>query len=337
MNTCLSFEKGSGAIKMYDIFISYSPSDQDFARELYLELKNFRVRGFMDSTDVAAGANLSRRLKDAIRNADALVVIMSSRALQSSWVLAEIGLAQSLGKPVIPVLAPGQTYDESIPPQLMDRIVLDANITAVDELAARIVATVTGSSVEFALGEVRSRARRRQRLLAVTAIVFGLLSMAAVMLAYFALTQRISAEHARSEAEARARRLEQLTGKSASLAIAPDGKVLATGDSNGGVTLWNAMSGDILARFSGNQGTISGLAFSPDGRLLASASWDGTVVVWDIQTGEKLLQLMGHSDAIIAVQFAPDGRILYTRSVDGLIKEWSIEDGSLIREIHAPT
>jgi hypothetical protein len=333
-----------------DIFISYSRADEVFVKRLYSELRRFNVRGFRDATDLAAGASLSRQLKESIENADAVLVVLSKDAVHSSWVMAEVGLAQSLKKAVIPVLAPGQSYDESVPPQLVDRLVLEAGKLPIEEVAARAVAAATGTSVESALNEVESRFRRRQRVLYATAASFALLAVIAVSMAIAAahqrnaaavayreaVHQRDAAESARREAEVSRKRIEELTGQSASLALAPDGRTLAVGGRDGSVRLRNLSSGRTVRVLSGNGGTISGLAYSPDGRLLASASWDGSLQLWEVGTGRVLSQMRGQGDAVIGLQFAADGRLLYSRSVDGTIREWNVQSGEVRKVFQTP-
>jgi hypothetical protein len=222
---------------MADIFISYTRSDRDFAERLYRELERFNVRGFMDQSDLAAGSEWSTALRETVRNADALLVILSAAAAQSNWVLAEIGLADSWGKTVIPVLAPGENYQNAVPPLLLDRLVIDARDLPIEDVAARVVASATNTPVELALNEVRSRARRRQRIFSVVAAAFAVLAIISTSAAWYAQrqandamlararaeTEAAQAESARLDAEVQRERLEQLTGQSGALAIAPDG------------------------------------------------------------------------------------------------------------------
>jgi WD40 repeat protein len=63
------------------------------------------------------------------------------------------------------------------------------------------------------------------------------------------------------------------------LAFSPDGAGLATGDEQGGATLWQWRSAEPVPL--GTHGRwVTGLAFTPDGYELVSAGQDGTVRVW---------------------------------------------------------
>ncbi len=328
---------------MADIFISYSQQDREFAERLYRELQRFNVRGFMDATDLSAGAEFSRQLREAIRNADALLVILSSSASKSRWVMAEIGLAETLGKPVLPVLAPGENYEDSVPPQLLDKLVIDASAVPTDLVAAKIVAAITGTPVEVALQEVQSRVDKRHRTLITVSVALALLSVMSITAAIYAMQQRniavLEANYAqRAELEVMARqsRIDMLTAGEASMSIAPDGKSLATASSDGSIRIWDIATGRTIALLQGHSERISSLAFSPDAKLLASASWDGTVGIWDVSAGIIVTRLLGHEDSVIGVQFSPEGQTLFTRSIDGNIRQWNVNSGELIRTINTP-
>ena len=328
---------------MADIFISYAQADKPFVKRLYAELQRFKVRGFMDETDLAAGAELSRQLRETVENADAVVVVLSESAARSQWVLAEIGLAQSFNKPVIPVLAPNASYDRSVPEQLVDTIVVAADDQSLEITAAKVVAAVTRTSVESALTEVQTRALRRKWVLFAVTAILVLLSVASTLMSLIAFRQRDSAERAQRaaqraqhDAEQQRMRIQELTGRSAALAVSPDGQIVATGSQDGSLRLWDINTGKTLSVLRGHQGIVSGMAFSPDGTLLATASWDGDVAVWAISSGILFSRFVGHKDAVIGVAFGSDGKTLLSRSLDGTIKVWNIPTGTLMRTIEVP-
>lgn len=103
-----------------------------------------------------------------------------------------------------------------------------------------------------------------------------------------------------------------------SLAISPDGKILAVGIANdGSVRLWAVENihpkyevtifpahGDKV--FSPD---VLGLAFSPDGKFVASSGYDGKVIVWDVATGE-MIKKFDVQDIVFELAFSPDGKSL---------------------------
>lgn len=119
-------------------------------------------------------------------------------------------------------------------------------------------------------------------------------------------------------------------GSFSSLALSPDGQVLASGDNSNTVVLWDLQSGEVLHKLIPNAGIDSSpaalvwhVAFSPDGRLLASAGGDKTVRVWDVSSGELLATLTEHTAAVTSLAFSPDGRWLATGSLDASVVLWS--------------
>jgi WD40 repeat protein len=61
---------------------------------------------------------------------------------------------------------------------------------------------------------------------------------------------------------------------------APDGRTIASGDTEGVLRLWSAETAQELVELSKQPQAISQLAFSPDGRLLAAAMQDGMNRFW---------------------------------------------------------
>jgi len=80
--------------------------------------------------------------------------------------------------------------------------------------------------------------------------------------------------------------LRELDGKSGcpnSVALSPDGMVLASGLEETRVRLWRVEDGTPVRTLDGHAGCLQSLVFALDGKLLASASWDGTVRLWGVE------------------------------------------------------
>src|SRR5262249_15512722 len=54
------------------------------------------------------------------------------------------------------------------------------------------------------------------------------------------------------------------------------------GDSLGGVSQWEMLTGKEIGRFRGHTAALRGVAFAADGRTAVSGSADTTVLLWDI-------------------------------------------------------
>jgi WD40 repeat protein len=106
-----------------------------------------------------------------------------------------------------------------------------------------------------------------------------------------------------------------------SLTFAPDGRSLASGDSQV-IRVW-ALDGTKTQILRGHEYTIKSLAFSSDGARLASAAEDFTVRIWDLASGESRA-LRGHEKQSVGeVRFAPGDRRLISAGEDGTLRVWA--------------
>jgi mono/diheme cytochrome c family protein/sugar lactone lactonase YvrE len=113
-----------------------------------------------------------------------------------------------------------------------------------------------------------------------------------------------------------------------SVALSPDGKILATGSYDQKIKLWNAESGEEIRTLSGHNGCVYDLAFRPDGKILASASADRAVKLWDVASGERRDTLSQPLKEVYCVAFSPDGKRLYAGGADNRIRVWEISESA---------
>ncbi|HAZ44590.1 MAG TPA: hypothetical protein DDW76_35955 [Cyanobacteria bacterium UBA11369] len=113
------------------------------------------------------------------------------------------------------------------------------------------------------------------------------------------------------------------------VAFSPDGKQLATANTNGTIELW--AEDKLLAILKGHAGAARKVKFSPDGKLLASGSADGTVGLWNLEgkTPVLLSRFRGHEAGLWVVSFSPDGQVIASSSGDGTVKLWN-QNGKLL-------
>ena len=119
-------------------------------------------------------------------------------------------------------------------------------------------------------------------------------------------------------------------GRIFSVAISPDGRFLAAGDTQGKVLLWSFPEGQHAGLLTGHTNAVMSVAFSPDGLLLASGSLDRTIRIWDWRTGRCLQVLAGHDSSVNAIAFSPTGTLLGSGSQDGSVRLWHVHTGQQV-------
>ena len=124
-----------------------------------------------------------------------------------------------------------------------------------------------------------------------------------------------------------------MLGTITSLTFSPDGKLVASGGSDGRVRLWEVATGRELRRLEGHTDAVTSLDFKNDGKILASGAKDNTTRLWEVATGRELHLLAGHGDVVRAVLFSPDGQTLVSGSGDKTVKVWDSKTGKDLRTL----
>jgi WD40 repeat protein len=125
-----------------------------------------------------------------------------------------------------------------------------------------------------------------------------------------------------------------------SIAISPDGNLIAIGFSHETIRVYSTQSKRMLYELSppsgkrglrGDYSSVKVLRFSPDSRYLASGYYIAGFAVWDMSKGNLLQRIrigqgMGTgSETVSQIEFSPDGKFLLT---DGEFKinVWEFQD-----------
>jgi eukaryotic-like serine/threonine-protein kinase len=121
-----------------------------------------------------------------------------------------------------------------------------------------------------------------------------------------------------------------------SLALSPDGRLLAADNKNGfSLRLIDLASRQVKQTIRAHNDRIYELAFSADGKTLASASWDGTAKLWNVATGQEIFRYDAPGVAW-TVAFSPDGRYWAVGSSGDSQGEVTLFTAATTAEVNAP-
>jgi WD40 repeat protein len=122
-----------------------------------------------------------------------------------------------------------------------------------------------------------------------------------------------------------------------SVAISPDGRLVATGFLYEGIKIWEVDTGIPVHSLRGHTSSVNSVAFSPDSQWLASGSRDREIKLWDVYTGQEFLTLRGHDGEVGAVTFSPDGQWLASASHDRTVRLWRVITGQEVEPLEGHT
>lgn len=94
------------------IFMSYTAADHVHAhklRDLLSQRPNVRI---FTTEMLSAGEDWQSKLKDELSKCDVFVVLLSPNAVDSKWVLHELGAAWAIGKPIIPIVTLPEVFSK---------------------------------------------------------------------------------------------------------------------------------------------------------------------------------------------------------------------------------
>ncbi len=121
------------------------------------------------------------------------------------------------------------------------------------------------------------------------------------------------------------------------VAIAPDGKRIATAGHDRTVVVREMPGGKVIRRLTGPEDRVVSVAFSPDGQRIAAGSADGTLRVWNVADGLETLQI-GTGDsicsgAVCSIAFSHDGGRLVSIANENAVT-WHAVTGESLARLH---
>ncbi|RDB30643.1 Transcriptional repressor tup12 [Hypsizygus marmoreus] len=142
-----------------------------------------------------------------------------------------------------------------------------------------------------------------------------------------------------------------------SVAISPNGQLVAAGSLDTIVRIWDVGTGALLERLRGHRDSVYSVAFTPDGRGLVSGSLDKTLKYWDVSAlsgtgtvkGKKegasevvlkkpgettgsspcTMDFVGHKDYVLSVAVSHDGKWVVSGSKDRCVHFWDSHTATL--------
>ncbi len=121
-----------------------------------------------------------------------------------------------------------------------------------------------------------------------------------------------------------------------SIAFSKNSKALVSGNSSGGVAVWDILK-DAPPRLrfsiSAASSPVYAVAFHPNNKVVAAGCYDNAVRLYDVggKTAKTLLEVTNHKGPVTAVAFSPDGKTLASGSNDMSARLWDF-DGKEIKE-----
>jgi WD40 repeat protein len=121
-----------------------------------------------------------------------------------------------------------------------------------------------------------------------------------------------------------------------SVTYSPDGNYIVSGSGDRTIQIWDAGTGEPLARFglqkNHPESGIRAVACSTNGRMIVSGSRLGILAIEDISSAQIIASFEGHkSESIVNIAFSPDDTLIVTCSYnDHQVRIWESGTGEVV-------
>jgi len=122
--------------------------------------------------------------------------------------------------------------------------------------------------------------------------------------------------------------LSGYTGNVLSIAVSPNGKIMATGMTKEKIILWDVSNWKIIATLAGKDGDSALLAFSHNGNILASGGQRNDVTLWDTASWTMITQIKTAQPAS-SFSFSLDDSLLAVATEVEKLLLWNISQNTI--------
>eukprot|EP01031_Cornospumella_fuschlensis_P028059 gene28059-33878_t len=121
----------------------------------------------------------------------------------------------------------------------------------------------------------------------------------------------------------------------------PKQRILAAGDDNHNIHIWNANTGKVIRVLEGHTGRINALSWNHHGSKLASSSSDESMKLWDVDGISSAndnaylaaLSFCGHQEKITSITSNADNSEIVSASQDGSVLVWRSKTGDCLKTL----
>ncbi len=123
-----------------------------------------------------------------------------------------------------------------------------------------------------------------------------------------------------------------------SVDITPNNRYLISGGVDGFTKVWDAVSGDSIAKYDSHIGHIFSVRVSPDGKLMISGSLDGTLRQYSTNNFEEFVSVViNHEAAVLSVDYSPDSKYIVSSGRGNFFKVWrNFESDESLDSVQVP-
>ena len=110
-----------------------------------------------------------------------------------------------------------------------------------------------------------------------------------------------------------------------SVAISPDGKLIAAASQDHMLRLWDVKKHKLIRTLAQHRAAIDSVVFSPDGKKIVSGDETGMLLLWDVKTGQLTATLLGgQKGSVTSLSFSGDGSRMVSGGLDGMLRVWDL-------------